>query len=424
MQEKPKSGDPGEPVLPQIRRGATTCDGGVTSGTTRATEPTIKKRRSVVVTAAEGGGGDVTTTSAEPPSPASTSVSSPSPSPSPSPMPEGASTSGYCVATTTAATAVAADGTTIEGERKTTAAAVPKKFKPARPPMLAKHTQLFYNTNENPRGLIITHQVSRGAQAVSECSQMLTHVLAKMQSQSTTCAEPTINSTYASLSTPISASSATPAVTSLLQTSTSEASNTTTPAPTTTTTTSSSAPPPPTAANATVDSSLDSTTHCRKFQFCHSGVEGKLGIRILDKAVDPVVLLHALFEDIATNPKEYKIKVCCRMYPAQSFVAATKTTILEAAGKLIANHFTETPETFGILYDCRNNESFERKDMIDSIAKLVPPIHKVELSNPSSTILVTVSKSACGIGIVRDFKQWCKYNVQEIAKTHPPTKKP
>ncbi|KAH3758427.1 tRNA acetyltransferase TAN1 [Pelomyxa schiedti] len=397
-----ESGDAGDAVLPQIRRG----DGGDTGpGTTRATEPTIKKRRSVVV-AAEGGGDATTTTTTTTPTaagPASTASASVSRSQDPSVTtitPGGASTSGCCAATS-GATEVTADGTTNEGGRKTSAAAAPQKFKPARPPMLAKHTQLFYNTKENPRGFIITHQVSRGAQAVSECSQMLTRVLVKMQSQSTTCAE--------------------------LQPSTSETSNTTTPTPTTTATTSSSAPPPSTAANTTIDSPLDSTTtHGRKFQFCHSGVEGKLGIRIIDKALDPVVLLHALFEDIAANPKEYKIKVCCRMYPAQSFVAATKTTILEAAGKLIANHFTETPETFGILYDCRNNESFEKKDMIDSIAKLVPPLHKVDLANPSSTILVTVSKSACGIGIVRDFKQWCKYNVQEIAKKlpPPPTKKP
>lgn len=47
---------------------------------------------------------------------------------------------------------------------------------------------------------------------------------------------------------------------------------------------------------------------------------------------------------------------------------------------------------FAVLYDARANTGVDRTKIIDTVAKCVPSLHKVDLANPDINIVVQVVK--------------------------------
>jgi len=71
----------------------------------------------------------------------------------------------------------------------------------------------------------------------------------------------------------------------------------------------------------------------------------------------------------------------------------------------------------------RNHNTLLRDDVIKAIAKCVPEVHKVDLSDPELFILVEIFKSVCGISVVKDYYRFKKYNVIELYQGKGPAAK-
>lgn len=63
----------------------------------------------------------------------------------------------------------------------------------------------------------------------------------------------------------------------------------------------------------------------------------------------------------------------------------------------------------------RNHNTLSRPQIIQEVAKCVPPEHKVDLQNPDVFILIEVFKSVCGISVVKDYYRLQKFNVIELS---------
>lgn len=65
----------------------------------------------------------------------------------------------------------------------------------------------------------------------------------------------------------------------------------------------------------------------------------------------------------------------------------------------------------------RSNSSFDRDTLINKLATMVQernPDHKVNLTNPETTIVVELMKSNCGLAVIKGFAQMSKYNLRQV----------
>lgn len=68
-------------------------------------------------------------------------------------------------------------------------------------------------------------------------------------------------------------------------------------------------------------------------------------------------------------------------------------------------------------YRKRCNSSVERDPLIEKLATMVQERnkdHKVNLSNPSITIIVEAMRGICGLAMIRDYFQLGKYNLRQL----------
>ena len=75
---------------------------------------------------------------------------------------------------------------------------------------------------------------------------------------------------------------------------------------------------------------------------------------------------------------------------------------------------------FAIDFEKRAN-NIDRLKSINAFADVVPQPHKVNLSNPSKTILVNVIKNTCGVSVVENYKKLHKFNIRSLAGEPDPT---
>lgn len=57
---------------------------------------------------------------------------------------------------------------------------------------------------------------------------------------------------------------------------------------------------------------------------------------------------------------------------------------------------------------------------ISGLVGKLNPKNKVDLTNPELTIIVEVIKAVCCISVVKDYRLYRKYNVQEVVKEDTP----
>ncbi|KAI7896161.1 uncharacterized protein EV154DRAFT_412145 [Mucor mucedo] len=110
-----------------------------------------------------------------------------------------------------------------------------------------------------------------------------------------------------------------------------------------------------------------------------------------------------------------KLRHCARWMPLDYICAATTERIKACFERVKADYFENdqetTEDTVAILYESRNNIMIKKADVIQTIAPLIPPKYKVNLTKPTYVILVTVFKSACGITVLKDYYERKKYNL-------------
>ncbi|CAI5984470.1 unnamed protein product [Closterium sp. NIES-65] len=142
--------------------------------------------------------------------------------------------------------------------------------------------------------------------------------------------------------------------------------------------------------------------------------------------VSPCELAEAVLRH-AKATQQSATRFTLRLLPVETTCYASQEEIASAIKPLIAAHFPLVGQsasdmseaqpkgaTFGIIFEKRANEGLERAGVIDTVAKLVPAPHKVDLRNPDKTIMLQVVKTICFISILTDFKALAKYNLRQL----------
>lgn len=156
----------------------------------------------------------------------------------------------------------------------------------------------------------------------------------------------------------------------------------------------------------------------RHFVSLDSGCNGCIFIQMNKGVTDPGpsrIVQHMMSS--AASTRKHMSRFILRVVPAEVTCYASEEEISKAIKPLIEQYFpTEalTPQKFAVLYEARANTGIERMKIINAVAKSVPQLHKVDLSNPDKTIIVQVAKTICMIGVAEKYKELSKYNLRQL----------
>jgi tRNA acetyltransferase TAN1 len=103
--------------------------------------------------------------------------------------------------------------------------------------------------------------------------------------------------------------------------------------------------------------------------------------------------------------------------PMQQICMARIEDIRQEVSKLIDLSFGDESVSYCVVFESRLNDSLDRMTVIDMIAEMVGPKHKVKLTEPDKVILVQVFKAHCGLSVLDNWAPNRKYNIQEILKS-------
>ncbi|KAB5523794.1 hypothetical protein PHYPO_G00156510 [Pangasianodon hypophthalmus] len=155
----------------------------------------------------------------------------------------------------------------------------------------------------------------------------------------------------------------------------------------------------------------------RRFTALESGANNVLFIRTHN--IDPGELVHSVLQDLYST-RRLKSRVILRMLPVCGSCRAFPEDMLKFLHSFLQPWFlSPNHASYQICFKSRNNSHSKRDDIIKSIAGLVNrlnPKNKVDLTNPELSIIIEVIKSVCCVSVIRDYKRFRKYNLQEVAK--------
>ncbi|XP_039054188.1 THUMP domain-containing protein 1 homolog [Hibiscus syriacus] len=119
----------------------------------------------------------------------------------------------------------------------------------------------------------------------------------------------------------------------------------------------------------------------------------------------------------AALTRKHMSRFILRVLPIEVACYSSEEEITRAMKPLIEQYFpveTQNPRKFAVLYEARANSGTDRMKIINAVAKAVPAPHKVDLSNPDTTIVVEIVKTICLIGVVEKYKELAKYNLRQL----------
>ncbi|XP_053532309.1 THUMP domain-containing protein 1 [Ictalurus punctatus] len=155
----------------------------------------------------------------------------------------------------------------------------------------------------------------------------------------------------------------------------------------------------------------------RRFTALESGANNVLFIRT--HSIDPGQLVHSILQDLYST-RRLKSRVILRMLPVCGSCRAFPEDMLKFLSSFLQPWFlSPNHASYQICFKSRNNSHSKRDDVIKSIAGLVNrlnPKNKVDLTNPELSVIIEVIKSVCCVSVIRDYKRFRKYNLQEVAK--------
>ncbi|XP_068178107.1 THUMP domain-containing protein 1 [Antennarius striatus] len=161
--------------------------------------------------------------------------------------------------------------------------------------------------------------------------------------------------------------------------------------------------------------------HHRRFQALESGANNVIFIKTQNLESDKLV--HHILSDLHTTKKK-KSRMILRMLPVTGTCRAYPEDMMRFLTTFLEPWF-KTPHsaTYQIAFKARNSSHNKREEMIKAIAGLVGKLNRknrVNLSNPDLTIIVEVIKAVCCFSVVKDYRLYKKYNLQEIVKEDTP----
>ncbi|KAI9358410.1 hypothetical protein BD770DRAFT_320846 [Pilaira anomala] len=163
----------------------------------------------------------------------------------------------------------------------------------------------------------------------------------------------------------------------------------------------------------------------KKFQAIDAACGGLVfyRFRINVKPTEFVIKLMDYMKALPDKEREQelgKIRHCSRWIPLDYICPATTERIKACFERVRADYFENdqetTEDTVAIITENRNNIMITKAEIIQTIAPLIPPKYKINLSKPTYVILVTVFKSACGIAVLKDYYERKKYNLIAYCK--------
>ncbi|KAE8674944.1 THUMP domain-containing protein 1 isoform 2 [Hibiscus syriacus] len=119
----------------------------------------------------------------------------------------------------------------------------------------------------------------------------------------------------------------------------------------------------------------------------------------------------------AASTRKHMSRFILRVLPIEVACYSSEEEITRAMKPLIEQYFpveTQNHRKFAVLYEARANSVIDRMKIINSVVKSVPAPHKVDLSNPDTTIVVEIVKTICLIGVVEKYKELAKYNLRQL----------
>lgn len=155
----------------------------------------------------------------------------------------------------------------------------------------------------------------------------------------------------------------------------------------------------------------------RRFTAVESGANNVLFIRT--HSIDPGQLVHSILQDLYST-RRLKSRVILRMLPVCGSCRAFPEDMLKFLSSFLQPWFLSPNQaSYQICFKSRNNSHSKRDDVIKTIAGLVNrlnPKNKVDLTNPELSVIIEVIKTVCCVSVIRDYKRFRKYNLQEVSK--------
>ncbi|KAL3620380.1 hypothetical protein CASFOL_035292 [Castilleja foliolosa] len=157
----------------------------------------------------------------------------------------------------------------------------------------------------------------------------------------------------------------------------------------------------------------------RRFSKLETGCNGVAFIQMRKRDGDPTPkeIVHHMMTSLAST-KKHVSRFLLRVLPVEVSCYTSEEDIQRAIKPLIEKYFpieTQVPRKFAVLYDARANTGVDRTKVINAVAKSVPSVHKVDLTNPDINIMVQVAKTVCLIGVVEKYKEFAKYNLRQLS---------
>ncbi|KAH9541296.1 hypothetical protein CY35_14G055400 [Sphagnum magellanicum] len=141
----------------------------------------------------------------------------------------------------------------------------------------------------------------------------------------------------------------------------------------------------------------------------------------------PMDLAEAIVRDAAASKKS-RTRYSMRVLPVEVTCYASAAELTKAAEPVMARHFPTGQDCpsfkYAVVCEARANTKLNKMELIEAVAKLVPKPHSVDLKNPDKTILVQIVKTACAVGVVRNFKELAKYNLRQLTSQPQPQPQP
>ncbi|KAF1352048.1 hypothetical protein BDV97DRAFT_311513 [Delphinella strobiligena] len=139
--------------------------------------------------------------------------------------------------------------------------------------------------------------------------------------------------------------------------------------------------------------------------------------------VEPVAFVRHICRDALNNRHRKRTRFTKRLSPMTLVGKATEEGLESVAKEVLAPAFRKDPpehRKFAIRPTLRNHNLLKRDGIIQKVASLVGPGHKVDLKNYDDLIVVEAYTNIVGLSVVPDdFEELKRYNLAEIFEPTP-----
>ncbi|XP_012283361.1 THUMP domain-containing protein 1 homolog [Orussus abietinus] len=152
----------------------------------------------------------------------------------------------------------------------------------------------------------------------------------------------------------------------------------------------------------------------KRFQVVDTGAKNVIFIR--SSLPNPLEVVSTIIKELDETKKQHT-RFLLRILPIEVVCKANMNDINAKADVLFQKYFSQEPKTFCIVFNRHSNNSMNRNDVIEDLAKLVVkknPDNKADLKNPEIAIVVEVIRGFCLLAIAPDYYKYKKYNLLEI----------